>query len=336
METKKQIGFWPVLFAITGNSLVAAMKFIAYLFSGSSVMFSEAIHSFADTMNQVLLMVGIKRSVKQPNEDYVYGFGRERFFWSLISACGIFFLGAGVTISHGLDSLFHPEDISINIVIVIILLASFVIELGTFMVALRELLSHNKNGVADALKNGDPSTLAVLYEDGVAVIGVIIALVCLAMANYTGKGYWDGIGSIVIGLLLVVVALMLIIKNREYLLGKSIPDDLKKKVIKILEDDPTIDRVIDFKSSTLAPGIYRIKCEVEFNATMLLNKIFNEKSFSISEEYERVRDDYEEFKKFCLAYADRVPRLVGKKIDELEGMINKEIPGAKHIDIEIN
>jgi len=329
-------GFWAVLPAIVGNFLVAVIKLIAYIISGSSVMFSEAIHSFADTTNQSLLMVGLKRSTKQSNDDYVYGYGRERFFWALISACGIFFLGAGVTIYHGISVLISGSEVihygSINIWV---LFVSFVIEGFTLILAFRELkiispeLSWRKR-----LKYGDPSTLAVILEDGIAVLGVVIAIVMIWLTKITGNIFWDALGSVIIGVLLGFVAIVLILKNRSYLIGRAMPSHLRKEIVKMMEVDPMIEKVIDFKSTTLDVGIYRIKCEVEFNGNYLVKEIFNKDE--LREEYEEIRNDFEEFKKFYVDYADRIPRLVGRKIDEIETRIKSKYQGVKYIDIEIN
>ncbi|MFA5047863.1 MAG: cation diffusion facilitator family transporter [Patescibacteria group bacterium] len=336
-EKDKVVGFLPVFSALAGNLIVALLKFVAFLLSGSSVMFSEAVHSLADTLNQSFLAIGLKRSTKKPSDDFAYGFGRERFFWALISACGIFFLGAGVTIYRGVSALIHPEALPTGLVPYVVLLVSFVIESITFYLALHELRSdHHKQSFRHILKNGDPSTLAVLYEDGVALLGVIVAFVSILLTSLTGQYYYDAFGSIIIGLMLAGVALLLISKNREYLLGKAIPDELEEEIVSILEADPAIEKVIDFKSTTLDIGIYRIKCEIEFNGYVLLREIYQSRSTTLRDDYDEVKDDFEEFKKFCADYCDRLPRLVGKKIDEIELRLKTEYPGVKYIDIEIN
>jgi len=166
------------------------------------------------------------------------------------------------------------------------------------------------------------------------VIGVFVAFLAIIISRLSGKYYWDAIGSIVIGLLLAVIAIVLIAKNRQFLLGKSIPLDLQDRIVRLLESDPAIDSVIDFKSTVLDIGIYRIKCSIEFNGSALLAEVY--RNTSLQEQYNEVKNDFEEFKKFCVNYADRVPRLVGKKIDEIETRIRTENQGVKYIDIEVN
>lgn len=328
-------GFWPVLAALVGNILVALIKLVAFFVSGSVVMFSEAIHSIADSSNQLLLMVGIKRSTKKPDKVFIYGYGQERFFWALISACGIFFLGAGAVLYNGIDSLLTHRIVFSHPIVYFVLGASFIIELFTFLLAIRELKKHHRGEKwSEIMKNGDPSTLAVAYEDGLAVVGVVVAFVAILLTNLTGHHYWDALGSIIIGLLLAAIAIMLIAKNRQFLLGKAIPEDLQDRIIRLLEADPAIESVLDFKSSTLDIGVYRIKCSIEFNGSALLAEAYQNQS--LREQYDEVKDDYEEFKKFCVDYADRVPRLVGKKIDQIETKIRTENQGIKYIDIELN
>lgn len=335
MENKKPIGTLPVYAALAGNSFVALIKFGAAYISGSSVLFSEAVHSLADTGNQALLAIGLKRSKKLPDEDFVYGYGRERFFWSLISACGIFFLGAGVTTYHGFSTLIAKETFHFQPIILVVLAVSFIIESITLMVAVREVKKrYGRTDLKTIYNTGDPVTLAVLLEDTVAVLGVTIAFISIGLSYLTGQYFWDSIGSIIIGILLGFVAVTLIIKNRNYLLGKTIPEGLQERIIETMEADPAIEKVIDFKSTVLDIGIYRIKCEVEFNGNVLIKEIY--RKGKLKEEYENVRKDFEEFKKFCVEFADRVPRLVGRKIDDIEVKIKKENPEVKYIDIEIN
>ena len=327
------IGFAPVLFALVGNIFVAVIKFIGFLISGSSALFSEAIHSMADTINQGLLMVGIKRSQKIADKDFSYGFGQERFIWALISACGIFFIGSGVTIYHGIESLINRKEAYISPIIFVILAVSLIVEIFTFWKAWKELHKNNAS-LKEILEEGDSASLAVLFEDGIAVFGIVIAFISITLTSLTGNYFWDSLGSIIVGILLGIVAIILINKNRELLIEKSIPDKIKERVIEILEADPAIEKVLDFKSSTLDTNVYRVKCEVEFNGPALIKEIY--KDGFIKNQYKLIKDDYGEFVKFCVDYIDRVPRLIGKKIDAIESNIQKEIPKIKHIDIEIN
>jgi len=331
---KKAKGHLPVLAALIGNIFITILKFIGASISGSTILFSEAIHSLADVFNQVLLFIGIVRSKKAPDANFIYGYGHERFFWALVSACGVFFMGAGVTMYSGIHNLFSEKEVMLSQAVYIILFVSFVVEFITFLLALREMDIKNKGGLLKAIKHGDPSTLAVFYEDGVAVIGVVVAILSITLVKITGYLFWDSVGSIIIGLLLGTIALILINKNRTFLIEKSIPLKITDGIVRKLGKDPMIEKVIDFKSSILDIDNYRIKCEVEINGSVLFQEAFKKKE--LKAQHKNIKDDYDEFVKFCADYADQIPRIIGKRIDLLEREIKEEIPNVKHIDIEIN
>lgn len=335
MSLRKTPGFVSVGVAIAGNGFVTILKLIAAVVSGSSVMFSEAIHSLADTTNQVLLLVGLRQSLRKADDKHEYGYGNERFFWALISACGIFFLGAGITVVHSIEALLHPEEVVFSPLVFGVLLVSLIVETYTLIVAIREIKRHFPDlSWAERFHDADSATVAVLLEDSVAVLGVAVAAGSIGLAYFTGNPVWDALGSLVVALLLAFVAVFLIIRNREYLLGRALPEETREEVIELLNKEPSIERVIDFKSSALAFGIYRIKCEVEFNGTSLLKEAY--RGQSMREQYDEIDGDFEEFKKFNAYFADRIPRIMGKKVDEIEAKIRKKFPMIWHIDIEIN
>ena len=333
-QAKKQ-WFWSVLFALLGNAIVTAMKFTWFAFSGSGALFSEAVHSLADTFNQGFLMVGIRRSSRNANDVYAYGFGKERFFWALISACGIFFLWAWVTLYHGVELLLNPHSLHVSTFSFVVLAVSFVVESFTFAIAVRELRrSHPYAWWKHLMIHGDPVTLAVVYEDGVACLWVLIACASLILYTVTWNSIWDGIWSTIVGLLLGVMAIILIMKNRAFLLGKAIPPKLRKEIIEHIESDPIIYKVLDFKSSILDVDVYHIKCEIECNGTALMKELGRNNFFR--NEYEDVKDDYQAFLEFCVDFTGRLPRLMGTRIDELEASIREKFPQVRHIDLEIN
>lgn len=335
-DYKTEPGFASVAAALVGNFTITILKAIGFAVSGSSSLFSEAVHSFADTSNQALLMVGIIKSRRAPDEGSSYGYGLERFFWALISACGVFFIGAGVTVYHGVHTLLNPDELIFRPEVFVILIISFVVEFVTFCVAFRELWSNKGDNetLREVLESGDPTVIAVVYEDGVALLGVVVATLAIGLSQITGNPVWDATGSIIIGALLAWVAVTLILKNKRFLVEKSIPEEVKERIIEILVADPMIERVYDFKSSIVELGKYRAKCEVEVNGTALFRELSNGEM--LKDDYNTIRDDYKEFVRYVVDYTDRVPRVIGTRIDELEARIQKEIPSVRHIDIEIN
>ncbi|KKQ95288.1 MAG: Cation efflux protein [candidate division CPR2 bacterium GW2011_GWC1_39_9] len=274
MINKRPVGFKSVLLAVIGNSLVALLKLVGFAFSGSAVMLSEGIHSIADAANQALLMVGIKRGEKPADDKFNYGYRQERFFWALVSACGIFFLGAGVTIYHGINSLLHHETTHLSSWIFLILLLSFIFESYTLYVAFCELKINQRRGsIINHLRNSaDPTVLAVIFEDSAALLGIVIAFISLMLAQITGIYYFDGIGSIFIGLLLGFVAITLIKINKDYLMNKAVPKHVQKEIFSILKKQSLIESVHDLKTTVITTDGYRVKAEIEIDGRVLAKK----------------------------------------------------------------
>jgi len=156
----------------------------------------------------------------------------------------------------------------------------------------------------------------------------------LKFSKLTGNYLWDSVGSIVIGVLLGVMAIVLININRGFLMRKSIPEETEERVIEILESDPAIEKVLDFKSVVIDIGKYHVKCEVEINGSALMRGMY--RGMALKNEFKEIDGDYGEFLRFCVDYADRVPRMIGNRIDEVEKKIKDEIPEVRHIDIEVN
>jgi len=322
-----------VISAIVGNTIITILKCIGFIFSGSPSLFSEMIHSFADTMNQVLLMVGIRKSQRKNDEKHIYGYKKERYFRATISACGIFFIGAGITIFHGIETLIDPHPAEHITWILIILAISFVVESLTLVIAIRSIYDREL-WLKTSITKSDNASLAVILEDTIAVLWVVIAFACIAIASHTGYWYIDGIGSILIGIMLGMVAIFLIIQNRGYLIGKTIDIDIKDDIIEFLESSEFIEKVVDFKSEMLDDKTYIVKCEIEFNGAALTKELNQNGIFQ--KEYEDVKEDYTEFLKFCSYYANLVPRVMGQKINMLEKSLKEEFPNVKYIDMEIN
>ncbi len=202
-------------------------------------------------------------------------------------------------------------------------------------IAIREIKKHTTHRKRKLIfQHADPITLAVVYEDSIAVGGVLIAAIGLWMSYITKNSLWDSITSIIIGILLGIMAIVLIQKNSRLLIGKAIPHEVKDDIIELMEADPIIEKVLDFKSTMLDTDTYHIKCEIECNGTGLL-KVINRNNF-LKNEYEEVKESYSDFLEFCIDYTRRVPRIIGTKIDAVEKKIKEKYPQVRHIDIEIN
>ncbi len=322
-----------VISAIIWNTLITILKFIWFFISWSGSLFSEAIHSFADTLNQVLLIIWIKKSWKKEDNKYSYWYKKERYFWATISACGIFFIGAWITIYHGIEWCLYPKEMEHITFSISILIIAFIVEWITLWIALKSVYKKEKWWLS-SIKQSDNASMAVILEDSIAVTGVLIAMISIYLSYTTWILYFDSIWSIIIWIMLWMVAVFLILENKNYLIGKSIETDLKDEIIEFLESHELIDKVLDFKSQILDNDNYVIKCEIEFNGSALIKELNRNSLFE--KEYENVEKDYREFVKFCSYYANLVPRVMGQKINQIEVDIKEKFPKVTYIDLEIN
>lgn len=322
--------------AITGNLLVMVSKFIAFFISGSSAMLSSGIHSFADLSNQCLLALGIEKSKKKPSKEYPYGFARESFIWALISAIGIFFVGCGVTVYHGIHIILEPKPIQNYALNFIVLGIAFVIEGAVLAIALKHSFKEAKEKKQKLFtyffRNSDPMTIAVVLEDTVAIIGVIIAALGIGMSYYTNNFIWDGIATLIIGLLLACVAITLIAKSKGLLVGKAVYQDDHREIIQLLTKSKIIHRVFDVKSMIIGPDIIRFKAEIDFDGRELTKTLLGNKK-KLEEDYRNITNT-EEFQEYLLNFGDEVVDRVGKEVNKIERQIQTLNPDIKHIDLE--
>ncbi|MEZ4433849.1 MAG: cation diffusion facilitator family transporter [bacterium] len=322
-----------VIAAIAGNSLVMIAKFAGFFMTGSGAMLSEAIHTLADLMNQVLLLIGIVRSGKAPDVTYQYGYGRERYVWALISAVGIFFLGCGVTVYHGVDALLHPHPVEGLGWALGVLTFAFIVEGIVLGIAFRGLwkLRGDQPFFEYLRTRADPSAVAVLLEDSAACLGVVIAMVTIGLTRLTGALWWDAIGSILIGLLLGAVAIWLVVRNKELLVGRSIPEGAWSKVREVLRRRSTVEEIVEVKSRVIDTETYDVLVTVEFDGKRFADR----QDETLRARYAAI-GDYEQFRAFAAQFADEVIERLGDEIDAIEAEIRAAVPEIKHIDIEPN
>ena len=209
--------------ALAGNTLIAITKFIAASITGSSAMLSEGIHSLVDTGNQFLLLYGLKRASRPADKQFPYGYGKEIYFWSFVVAILIFALGAGISLYGGYQHIIHPKEISNPLISYIVLGLAMVFEGGALFVATKEFnVTRGKLGYFEAIKQGkDPSMFVVLFEDTAALLGLLVALVGIFLAQVTGIAIFDGIASMIIGVILALTALWMAIETKGLLIGES-------------------------------------------------------------------------------------------------------------------
>jgi cation diffusion facilitator family transporter len=236
-----------VVVAFIANILVAIAKTVAAVITGSASLFAEAVHSWADSGNEVFLLIAERRSKRPRDPAHPLGHGREAYVWSLIAAFGVFVVGAVVSVANGIRELLNPEPASDFMIGYIVLGVALVLESVSLSQSIRQarkVENRYRRSRLDYVLNGSDTTLrAVILEDVAAIIGLLTAFTGLLVHEVTGDPVFDAVASIVIGLLLGVVALLLIDRNRQYLVGAAAPPKLREAVLMRLQEHPEIERV---------------------------------------------------------------------------------------------
>ncbi|KAI9913144.1 hypothetical protein PsorP6_005740 [Peronosclerospora sorghi] len=313
--------------AMAGNTAITTLKVLAWLKTGSNAMLSEAIHSLVDTGNQAILILGLKQASGVPDKKHQYGYGRAAYFWSLISALGIFWLGSGVTVFHGIQSIVAPpKELTLSWEAWSVLAASFSIDGWVLKRSVQELLASkpaNQSFYHHVKQMKDPFMMAVLLEDMSACLGVIMAGCGIGASFITGNPLWDSLASISIGVLLGGVAISLIRMNQKYLLGQSVEPEIENGIRELLLARPSIDNVYAVQSQWVGPSTFSYKFET---TEAMLNR------------YKPVflgAKDLENDLPLILAwYAEDVTRLVEKEVQEVEEVIRSIYPEAAFIELE--
>jgi cation diffusion facilitator family transporter len=232
-------------------------------------MLAEAAHSVADTLNQVFLMAAIKRSKKPADAQHPFGYGMERYFWSLIAAVGIFVLGAGYSVFEGIKTVITPEPLGGLVIPYVVLGISFLFEGSSWLKAVRQL-----HGEADDLDRGffehlkitpDPTAKTVAFEDTAALVGLVLAAAGITLHHVTGQGFWDGVASILIGVLLVGVAYALGQQNKRALIGEALPLSTQDEIRRIIHESPGIDSVVELLTMRMSPEEVLIAARVDLD-----------------------------------------------------------------------
>uniref|UniRef100_A0A8C8DXC8 Proton-coupled zinc antiporter SLC30A9, mitochondrial n=1 Tax=Oryzias sinensis TaxID=183150 RepID=A0A8C8DXC8_9TELE len=328
-----------VMVAICINGLNFFFKLLAWVYTGSASMFSEAIHSLADTCNQALLAVGISQSVRNPDAVHPYGFSNMRYIASLISGVGIFMMGAGLSWYHGIMGLLHPEPMESLLWAYCILAGSLVSEGATLLVASNEIKkSARLQGLSFyeyVMQSRDPSTNVVLLEDAAAVLGVIMAAGCMGLTSLTGNPLYDSLGSLGVGTLLGAVSAFLIYTNTEALLAPSIQAEHVQKLTEFLENDPAVRAIHDVKATDMGLSKVRFKAEVDFDGRVVTRSYLEKQDIDqILNDIQQVKTP-EELENFMLKHGENIIDTLGAEVDRLEKELKQRNPEVRHVDLEI-
>jgi len=261
--------------ALAGNSVIALIKFIAAFFSGSSAMLSEGIHSLVDTGNQGLLLYGLKQAKKPADKQFPFGHGKEIYFWSFIVALLIFAVGAGISIYEGIHHIFNPSVMGDPTLSYIVLGLAIVFEGAAWYFAFKEFTrSKGKWGYIEAVKRGkDPSMFVVLFEDSAAMLGLVIAFAGIALAQYTGNPFYDGLASILIGFILGGTAVWLAYETKSLLIGESANPEVVQAIKKIVTDHKEVSSINEILTMHMGPDYLLVTMNIDFDNNVLTGKL---------------------------------------------------------------
>lgn len=257
-----------VIAALAGNAGVAIAKFIAAFFSGSAAMLSEAIHSTVDTANQGLLLYGMHRAKRPPDEEFPFGYGKEIYFWSLVVALQLFVLGAAFSIYEGVQHILHPEALKDAWISYIVLAIALVFEGASWGFALYGFNKHRGHlGYIEAVRRGkDPTIFLVLFEDSAAILGIVLAFLGIFLTQQTGISYFDGSASIAVGLILGVTAILLAREVKGLLIGESANPPVVRKIREIALSFPQIHAINELLTMHIGPNFILVNISVVFKS----------------------------------------------------------------------
>ena len=264
-----------VLAALLGNLAIAIAKFAAFLVTGSSSMLAESVHSVADSGNQGLLLWGGKAARREADERHQFGFGRERYFWSFVVALVLFVVGAGFSIYEGIEKIRHPHAVTNVWVALGVLAFAIVVESYSFRMAVKESrpLKGRLSWWQFIQRSRTPELPVVLLEDFGAQVGLIFAFVAVSISHWAHAPVWDGIGTLAIGILLLVIAVILVVEMRSLLIGEGANEEDMAKIRAAIESAPDVERLVQIRTQHLGPEELLVAAEVDFSDGLLTEQL---------------------------------------------------------------
>lgn len=256
--------------ALIANLLIAVTKFVAGGISNSAAMIAEGVHSVVDTVNELLLLLGIYRSKKPADTAHPFGYGKELYFWSFIVSIMIFGLGGGVSIYQGIAHIIKPEELGDPTINYIVLGLSIVFE-GTSLVIAAKAFNKLRGETPlweAVVKSKDPSSFLVLFEDAAAVAGLFIVMIFVYLSHAFNKPYLDGVASLLVGLILVAVSAILARESRSLLMGEGVSAETKEKICRMIQRDEQVEKVLHILSTYQSPKEVLLMLIVAFKADL--------------------------------------------------------------------
>ena len=320
--------------ALVGNMLIAILKFIGFLLGRSPSMLAESVHSVADVVNQVFLLIGLKQSTGGPSAEHNYGTWSARYLWNLLSAVGVFFIGCMVSLYSGFDSLAHPQAPQSGyrfFIALSVLVGAFIIDSYSLTVAAAEINRKKEDrSFSEYIRNGEDATVVAIYlEDLVSTLGVVAAVFGIVFSHILKTTTPDSLAAIFIGLLLGGIAVFLGKKNAKFLIGAAIDKDKEDEIKSFIERFPSVEKVVKIKTEVLSPEKIHISLEVEFHGAAFFDKEQMEKDI------ERIKSGYP-IAPILVNNTERAIRLLGRVINDIERKIKAKYPEVVSIDLEVN
>ncbi len=291
-----------IIAALIGNGLISITKFIASTITGSSAMMSEGVHSLVDTGNQVLLLYGLKQSKKKPDVRFPFGHGKEIYFWSFVVSILIFAVGAGVSLYDGIYRIQHPGHIENPNINYIVLAFAIVFEGFALGFALKEFnKARGEVGVFQAVHRGkDPTLFVVLFEDSAAMLGLFVAFFGVFLSQVTGNMIFDGIASVVIGLILGITAIWLAYETKGLLIGEAAKPEIVDGIKEIIKEYPGAKSVNEVLTLHMGPEFILVTISIDFKDNLPVGEVENyihQLDRQIKEKFVRVKRVFVEAEK---------------------------------------
>ncbi len=255
-----------VVAALLANAGIAVAKFVGFLLTGSGSMLAESVHSVADSGNQGLLLLGGKKAQRAPTAEHPFGYGRERYFWAFVVAIILFSLGGMFATYEGIEKIRHPHELESVGIAIGILLVAIVLEAWSFHTAIvesRKVKDPQTGWWTFIRRSKNPELPVVLLEDLGAQVGLVLALIAVSVASITDEPRWDGVGTLAIGLLLIVIAVILAVEMKGLLIGESASIADQEKIVAAIEVEPSVQRLIHMRTQHIGPEELLVGAKIE-------------------------------------------------------------------------
>jgi cation diffusion facilitator family transporter len=292
-----------IIAALAGNSVVAVIKFIAAFMTGSSAMFSEAVHSVVDTGNQVLLLYGMKRAARPADARHPFGYGKELYFWSFVVAILIFGLGAGISVYEGIHKIQDPQPIARPMINYVVLGLAIVFEVAACTVAYREFRKTmgSQGLLAEVQRSKDPTLFTVLFEDSAAVLGLLVAALGIYLSDALQMPVLDGVASVGIGVILTSTAAMLAYECKGLLTGEATHPEVVAGITQCLEADPGVLTVNELLTLHFGPQEVLLTVSLDFADELTSGGVEE----SVNRLEATIKDTYPEFTRIFIEAQNR-------------------------------